>query len=55
MSDSGKTVLRQDLLAMHVFLSIHMDNWRCVSVCLKLLGVLCVFPPHFVTFASGYC
>lgn len=36
-------------------LSIHMDNWRCVSVCLELLGVLCVFPPHFVTFASGYC
>lgn len=32
------------LLCVHVSITIQRDNQRCVSVCLKLLGVLCVFP-----------
>lgn len=32
------------LLCVHVSVTIQRDNQRCVSVCLKLLGVLCVFP-----------
>lgn len=47
--DNTLRVLGKVLLDMHVSLSIQMDNWRRVSVCSELLGVLCVFPPRVLS------
>lgn len=47
--DNTLRVLGKVSLGMRVSLSIQLDNWRRVSVCSELLGVLCVFPPRVLS------